>query len=71
MEHTSFDLRDIQPMVMAAERVDITPIVPTPGFDQSAATALEAVKAVRYPTAGRTRHGDGELGTQSKVCFGV
>ena len=33
MEHTSFDLRDIQLMVMAAERLGITPIVRTPGFD--------------------------------------
>jgi 4-hydroxy-2-oxoheptanedioate aldolase len=33
MEHTSFDLRDIQLMVMAAERVGITPIVRTPGCD--------------------------------------
>src|SRR6266436_174267 len=33
MEHTSFDLRDVQLMVMAAERVDVTPIVRTPGFD--------------------------------------
>ncbi|HEX6441500.1 MAG TPA: aldolase/citrate lyase family protein [Stellaceae bacterium] len=33
MEHTSFDLRDIQLMVMAAERVGITSIVRTPGFD--------------------------------------
>jgi 2-keto-3-deoxy-L-rhamnonate aldolase RhmA len=33
MEHTSFDLRDIQLMVMAAERVGVTPIVRTPGFD--------------------------------------
>src|ERR1700676_4736962 len=32
MEHTSFDLRDIQLMVMAAERAGITPIVRTPGF---------------------------------------
>jgi 2-keto-3-deoxy-L-rhamnonate aldolase RhmA len=30
MEHTSFDLRDVQLMVMAAERVGITPIVRTP-----------------------------------------
>jgi 4-hydroxy-2-oxoheptanedioate aldolase len=72
MEHTSFDLRDIQLMVMAAERVGITPIVRTPGFDpafilrlldmgvqgiqvphvSSAATAREAVKAVRYPPQG-------------------
>ena len=33
MEHTSFDLRDVQLMVMAAQRVGITPIVRTPGFD--------------------------------------
>ena len=33
MEHTSFDLHDVQLMVMAAERVGITPIVRTPGFD--------------------------------------
>jgi 4-hydroxy-2-oxoheptanedioate aldolase len=33
MEHTSFDLHDVQAMVIAAERVGITPIVRTPGFD--------------------------------------
>jgi 4-hydroxy-2-oxoheptanedioate aldolase len=33
MEHTSFDLHDVQAMVTAAERVGITPIVRTPGFD--------------------------------------
>jgi len=33
MEHTSFDLRDVQLMVLTAERVGITPIVRTPGFD--------------------------------------
>jgi 4-hydroxy-2-oxoheptanedioate aldolase len=33
MEHTSFELRDVQAMVMAAERAGITPIVRTPGFD--------------------------------------
>src|SRR5947208_12718921 len=33
MEHTSFDLHDVQLAVMAAERVGITPIVRTPGFD--------------------------------------
>ena len=33
MEHTAFDLHDVQAMVMAAERVGITPIVRTPGFD--------------------------------------
>src|SRR5579864_5631696 len=72
LEHTSFDLHDVQLMVMAAERVGITPIVRTPGFDpsfilrlldmgvagiqvphvDSAETAREAVKAVRYPPAG-------------------
>ena len=77
MEHTSFDLRDVQLMVMAAERVGITPIVRTPGFDPAfilrlldmgvqgiqvphisdARAAREAVKAVRYPPAGRARDG--------------
>jgi len=33
MEHTSFDLRDVQLMVMAAERMGIAPIVRPPGFD--------------------------------------
>ena len=33
LEHTSFDLRDVQVMVMAAERMGITPIVRPPGFD--------------------------------------
>ncbi|MBV9202721.1 MAG: siderophore biosynthesis protein SbnG [Alphaproteobacteria bacterium] len=33
MEHTAYDLRDVQLAVMAAERVGITPIVRTPGFD--------------------------------------
>src|SRR5229473_2339757 len=33
MEHTTVDLHDVQLMVMAAERVGITPIVRTPGFD--------------------------------------
>jgi 2-keto-3-deoxy-L-rhamnonate aldolase RhmA len=35
LEHTSFDLGDVQVMVMAAERVGITPIVRTPGFDEA------------------------------------
>jgi 2-keto-3-deoxy-L-rhamnonate aldolase RhmA len=72
MEHTSFDLRDVQAMVTAAERVGVTPIVRTPGFDPAfilrlldmgvqgiqvphvgdAATAREAVKAVRYAPEG-------------------
>src|SRR5499426_1230019 len=33
MEHTSYDLHDVQLAVMAAERVGVTPIVRTPGFD--------------------------------------
>src|SRR5580700_795520 len=33
MEHTAFDLHDVSLMVMAAERVGITSIVRTPGFD--------------------------------------
>jgi 2-keto-3-deoxy-L-rhamnonate aldolase RhmA len=33
MEHTAFDLHDVQAMVMAAERAGVTPIVRTPGFD--------------------------------------
>ena len=33
MEHTPYDLRDIQVMIVAAERIGITPIVRTPGFD--------------------------------------
>lgn len=33
MEHTTFDLHDVQAMVMAAERVGITSLVRTPGFD--------------------------------------
>ena len=33
LEHSSFDLRDVQLMVMAAERMGISPIVRTPGFD--------------------------------------
>lgn len=33
MEHTAFDLSDVQTKVLAAERVGITPIVRPPGFD--------------------------------------
>ena len=33
MEHMPYDLREVQRMVMAAERVGITPLVRTPGFD--------------------------------------
>jgi 2-keto-3-deoxy-L-rhamnonate aldolase RhmA len=33
MEHQALDLRDVRAMVTAAERVGITPLVRTPGFD--------------------------------------
>jgi 2-keto-3-deoxy-L-rhamnonate aldolase RhmA len=33
LEHSSLDLRDVQAMVVSAERMGITPIVRTPGFD--------------------------------------
>ena len=33
MEHFPFDFRDVHMMVLTAERVGITPIVRTPGFD--------------------------------------
>ena len=33
MEHTAYDLHDVQLAVLAAERIGITPIVRTPGFD--------------------------------------
>ena len=33
MEHTTFDLHNVQAMVMASERIGVTPIVRTPGFD--------------------------------------
>ena len=33
MEHMPYDLREVQRMVMAAERLGITPLVRTPGFD--------------------------------------
>jgi 2-keto-3-deoxy-L-rhamnonate aldolase RhmA len=52
MEHTSFDLRDVQLMVMAAERVGITPIVLQLPHISNAHAAREAMKAVRYPPLG-------------------
>ena len=39
LEHTSFDLRDVQLMVMAAERVGVTPIARPPGFDPASSCA--------------------------------
>ena len=54
MEHTSFDLRDIQLMVMAAELVGITPIVRTPGFDPAFILRLldMGVQGIQVPHIG-------------------
>ena len=51
MEHTSFDLHDVQLAVMAAERVGITPIVRTPGFEPAFILRLLiwVCKASKYP----------------------
>lgn len=51
MEHTSFDLRDVQLMVMAAERAGITPIVRTPGFDPAVILRLldMGVQGIQVP----------------------
>jgi 4-hydroxy-2-oxoheptanedioate aldolase len=54
MEHTSFELHDVQLMVMAAERVGITPIVRTPGFDHAFILRLldMGVQGVQVPHIG-------------------
>jgi 2-keto-3-deoxy-L-rhamnonate aldolase RhmA len=51
MEHTSFDLSDVQRMVLAAERVGITPIVRPPGFDPAFVLRLldMGVQGVQLP----------------------
>lgn len=51
MEHTSFDLRDVQLMAMAAERVGITPIVRTPGLDPALTLRLldMGVQGIQVP----------------------
>src|ERR1700751_3420409 len=51
MEHTSFDLHDVQAMVMAAERAGVTPIVRTPGFDPAFILRLldAGVQGVQVP----------------------
>ena len=51
MEHTTFDLHDVQAMVMAAERVGVTPIVRTPGFDPAFILRLldMGVRGVQVP----------------------
>src|SRR2546421_1230833 len=53
MEHTSFDLRDVQLMVMAAERVGITSLVRTPGFDPAFILRLldMGVQGIQVPHA--------------------
>ena len=54
MEHTTFDLHDVQLAVMAAERVGITPIVRTPGFDPAFILRLLdiGVQGIRVPHVG-------------------
>jgi 2-keto-3-deoxy-L-rhamnonate aldolase RhmA len=54
MEHTSFDLHDVQLAVMAAERVGIAPIVRTPGFDPAFILRLldMGVQGVQVPHVG-------------------
>jgi 2-keto-3-deoxy-L-rhamnonate aldolase RhmA len=51
MEHTSYDLHDVQLAVMVAERVGITPIVRTPGFDPALILRLldMGVQGVQVP----------------------
>ncbi len=54
MEHTSFDLHDVQLAVMAADRVGITPIVRTPGFDPAFILRLldMGVQGIQVPHVG-------------------
>ena len=54
MEHTSFDLHHVQLAVMAAERVGITPIVRTPGFDPAFCPPRDGSRRrdVRHPLHG-------------------
>src|SRR5690242_888694 len=51
MEHTAFDLHDVTGMVMAAERVGITSIVRTPGFDPAFILRLldQGVQGIQVP----------------------
>src|SRR5436305_14000895 len=53
MEHTSFDLHNVQACVLAAERVGITPIVRTPGFDPAFILRLldMGVQGIQVPHA--------------------
>ena len=54
LEHTSFDLHDVQGMVVMAERVGITPIVRTPGFDPAFILRLldMGVEGIQVPHVG-------------------
>src|SRR6516164_7632611 len=51
MEHTTFDLHNVQAMVMASERIGVTPIVRTPGFDPAFILRLldMGVRGVQVP----------------------
>src|SRR5215510_2997201 len=57
MEHTSYDLRDFQLIVIAAERVGITPIIRTPGFDPAFILRLldMGVQGVQVPHISNAR----------------
>src|SRR5215211_649505 len=63
MEHTTFDLHDVQDCVMAAERVGITPIVRTPGFDPAFILRLLdlGVQGIQVP------HVSGAVGARAAV----
>ena len=56
MEHTCFDLHDVQLAVIAAERVGITPIVRTQGFDPAFILRLldMDVQGIQVPHVGDT-----------------
>src|SRR5215469_7067217 len=55
MEHTTYELHDVQLAVMAAERVGITPIVRTPGFDPAFILRLldMGVQGIQVPHVSR------------------
>src|SRR2546428_751777 len=57
LEHASFDLRDVPLMVLAAERVGITPIVRTPRFDPAFILRLldMGVQGIQLPHSGDAR----------------
>ena len=57
MEHTTYDLHDVQLAVMAAERVGITPIVRTPGFDPAFILRLldMGVQGIQVPACQQCR----------------